>query len=173
MADRQLRTRIIRALGGAVVVGALVGSGTALAADQAVAISGFSFSPASVTVSVGDTVTWTNSDAQAHTATADDASWDTGTIAGSGATGAVTFTIAGAYPYHCSIHPTMTGTVTVQAAAPTPAPTARATTPPTDTAPTAATDPGSAEGSLAALAIAAIALAVATAVVRRRPASTR
>ncbi len=133
------------------MVAALVG-GTALAADQSVAISGFSYSPASVTVSVGDTVTWTNSDAQAHTATADDASWDTGNIGGSGGTGAVTFATAGTFPYHCNIHPQMTGTVTVEAAAATTAPGPGATTPPTDTPPEE-TDRGSLGGWLAVLIV--------------------
>ena len=163
MADRQLRTRIIRAVGGGVVVAALVG-GTALAADQSVAISGFSYSPASVTVNVGDTVTWTNSDAQAHTATADDGSWDTGNIA-NGGTDAVTFATAGTFPYHCDVHPQMTGTVTVQAAA-APGGGAGATTPPTDAAPTG-TDRGSLGGVLAPLLI-VVAWAVAMAAVLRR-----
>jgi plastocyanin len=165
MAGRQFRTRIIRALAGGVVIAALVG-GTALAADQAVAISGFSFSPASVTVSVGDTVTWTNSDAQAHTATADDASWDSGNIGGSGGTGAVTFATAGTFPYHCAIHPAMTGTVTVEAAAPTTAPAAGATTPPTDTT-ASESDTGSPGAWLAVLAIVAAWILSMVAVLRR------
>jgi plastocyanin len=129
MVDRR-RARLTLGLAAAVLAAALV-AGTALAADHAVAISGFSFSPANLTVTVGDTVTWTNSDAQAHTATADDASFDTGAIS-NGASGTVTFATAGTFPYHCSIHTTMTGTVTVEAAA-APTPTARPTTPPTDT----------------------------------------
>lgn len=170
MADRQLRTRFIRALGGAIVGAALVGAGTALAADQAVAISGFSFAPASVTVTVGDTVTWTNSDAQAHTATADDASWDTGTIAGSG-TGSTTFAAAGTFPYHCRIHPTMTGTVTVQAAASGGGGGGGATTPPTDAAASTRVEaPG--QGSLAAMALFA-AWVLGFVAVRRRLATTR
>jgi plastocyanin len=170
MADRQLRTRIIRALGGGVVVAALVG-GTALAADQSVAISGQSYSPASVTVSVGDTVTWTNSDAMAHTATADDASWDTGNIGGSGGTGAVTFATAGTFPYHCDIHPQMTGTVTVEAAAATTAPAAGATTPPTDASPSA-TNGGWLDGPLVVL-IVILAWVVAMAAILRRLATVR
>jgi len=117
-------------------VGALVavfgGAGVALAADHAVAISGFSYSPGSVTVAVGDTVTWTNSDAQAHTATADDGSWNAGTLT-NGASGTVTFSTAGTFRYVCSIHPEMSGTVTVQAAAGGGDGGAGATTPPTDT----------------------------------------
>ncbi len=164
MADRQLRTRIVRALGGAVVGAALIG-GTALAADHGVAISGFSFSPANLTVAVGDTVTWTNSDAQGHTATADDASWDSGSIGGSGGTQTVTFSTAGSFPYHCSVHPEMTGTITVQAAAGGGG-GGGATTPPTDTAPVAAADAGSG-AAVALLAIAGAWLA-GLAIARRR-----
>jgi plastocyanin len=170
MADRQLRTRIIRALGGGVVVAALVG-GTALAADQAVAISGFAFGPASVTVSVGDTVTWTNNDAQTHTATADDASWDAGNIAGGGGTKSVTFATAGTFPYHCAIHPAMTGSVTVTAAAP--APTAGATTPPTDAAPISETGGGSEDSPLVGLLMVAAAGVVALRATWRRLATAR
>lgn len=168
MADRQLRTGLMRALGGGIVGAALLG-GTALAADQSVAISGFSYSPASVTISVGDTVTWTNSDAQAHTATADDSTWNTGTISGSGGTGAVTFSTAGSFPYHCSIHSQMTGTVTVQAAAGG----GTATTPPTDTmlASTAADDSGG--DWFAVLVIAGAAATVGGAVIRRLNAPMR
>jgi plastocyanin len=154
MAHRQLRTRIIRALGGGFVVAALVAA-TALAADQAVAIGGFAYSPASITVSVGDTITWTNNDPQTHTATADDASWNSGNIAGGGGTKAVTFTTAGTFPYHCAIHSSMTGTVTVTAAAP--APGAEATTPPTDAAPSSQTGDDSGDGSLAGLLMVALA----------------
>lgn len=95
----------------------------ALAADHAVDIAGFAFSPQSVTVAVGDTVTWSNADAQNHTATANGGSFDTGTIGGS-TSKSVTFSTAGTFAYHCKIHPSMTGTIVVEAAA---AP------PPTDT----------------------------------------
>ena len=67
------------------VLGA-VGGGIALAADHAVAISGSAFSPATVTVTVGDTVTWTNTDQISHTATADGGAFDTGTL-GNGESG--------------------------------------------------------------------------------------
>ena len=170
MADRQLRTRIIRALGGGAVVAALV-AGTALAADQAVAIGGFAFSPATITVAVGDTITWTNNDPQTHTATADDASWNSGNIAGGGGTKAVTFTTAGTFPYHCAIHSSMTGTVTVTAAAP--APGAGATTPPTDAAPTGGTGGDSADGSLAGVLFMAVAGAVGLWATWRRLAAGR
>lgn len=126
MGDRRLPMRVIGALGGVIVCAAIAGGGIALAADQAVAISGFSFAPGQITVAVGDTITWTNSDAQAHRVIADDASWDAGVAAGSGGTASAAFPAAGVFPYHCSIHPEMIGTVTVAAAG--------ATAPATDTA---------------------------------------
>jgi plastocyanin len=115
MTDRHRAGRVLGAVSGGALVAGLV-AGTALAADQAVNIAGQAFDPASVTVSVGDSVTWTNADGVAHTATADDASFDTGNIA-AGGSDSVTFSTAGSFPYHCAIHPAMTGTVTVQAAA--------------------------------------------------------
>jgi plastocyanin len=106
------RRRLAALAGGSALVIA-IGAGTALAADRSVAISGFSFSPRTVTVNVGDTVTWTNSDAQAHTATSGSA-WNTGDIA-NGESASITFSTAGTYDYICAIHPTMTGTVVVSA----------------------------------------------------------
>jgi plastocyanin len=79
-----------------------------------VAVADFSFTPASITVDVGDTVTWTNSGPdEPHTATANDGSFDTGEIA-VGASASHTFDQAGTFAYVCSIHPDqMSGTVTV------------------------------------------------------------
>ncbi len=88
----------------------------------AVTISGFAFSPASLTITAGTTVTWTNQDSATHTATADDGSWDTGDIA-QGASASVTFDTPGTYTYHCTIHPNMVATITVTEAAGAPAPT--------------------------------------------------
>ena len=70
------------------------------------------FGPAAITVHVGDTITWTNADAAPHTATADDGSFDTGTLA-RGQSGSHTFTSAGTFAYHCTIHPSMRATVKV------------------------------------------------------------
>jgi plastocyanin len=81
------------------------------AAASAVSISNFAFDPADVTVKVGGTVTWTNNDSVAHTVTA--AGFDSGSIA-PGATYSHTFDTAGSIDYHCSVHPQMTGKVTVQ-----------------------------------------------------------
>jgi plastocyanin len=88
---------------------------------HAVTIQNFAFSPASLTINVGDTVTWTNMDSATHTATATDGSFDTGNIA-QGESGSITFDTAGTFNYICSIHPNMTGTIVVQEAGGQPAP---------------------------------------------------
>ena len=78
-----------------------------------VKISNFKFSPSSVTVKQGVGVTVTNQDSTAHTATADDGhSFDTGTL-GSGASQTISVSKPGSYPYHCSIHSFMHGTLVV------------------------------------------------------------
>ena len=82
--------------------------------SSAVKISNFTFAPASVTVEQGARVTVTNQDSTAHTATADDGhSFDTGTLA-HGASQTISVSKPGSYPYHCSIHPFMHGTLVVQ-----------------------------------------------------------
>lgn len=84
-------------------------------------IQNFQFNPASVSINVGDTVTWTNKDQDNHTVTADDNSFDSspgcpGTPASCihpGGTFSHTFTAAGVVPYHCNVHTDMKGTVNV------------------------------------------------------------
>jgi plastocyanin len=85
------------------------------AASGGVTIKDFKYAPASISVSVGDSITWTNQDIAPHTATANDGSFDTGSLS-KGKSGSVTFSKAGTFPYICSIHPSMKGTVTVAAA---------------------------------------------------------
>lgn len=82
-------------------------------AKNAVTIQNMAFSPTTLTVKVGDKVTWTNQDSVGHSATADDNSFDTGVIA-QGQSGSNTFTKAGTYTYHCKVHPSMTATIIVQ-----------------------------------------------------------
>jgi plastocyanin len=78
-----------------------------------VSIVNMSFSPASLTVAVGSTVKWTNNDAMAHTVTSDNGSFDSGNIA-AGASYSRMFSTVGTFTYHCTIHPGMTGTITVK-----------------------------------------------------------
>jgi LPXTG-motif cell wall-anchored protein len=132
--------------GVAALVISLTGIGIAAAqaapADAAttrnVSIVGLSFSPRTLTVQPGDTVVWTNNSGLAHTVTADNGSFDSGSLS-PGQTFSHTFSSAGTVPYHCSFHGAaggigMSGTIVVQAAPPpTTAPpvTAPATAPPT------------------------------------------
>ena len=71
------------------------------------------FNPNPIMVSVGATVTWTNSDTIAHTATSNTGAFDSGLI-GAGGQFSFTFQSAGTFPYHCTIHPGMMGSVVVQ-----------------------------------------------------------
>ncbi len=86
-------------------------SGEAVRAAK-VKIVEFTYGPDPVTVQVGGKVTWQNEDTAPHTATADNGSFDTGTLE-RGKIKAETFKQAGTYPYFCEIHPTMHGTVEV------------------------------------------------------------
>ncbi len=75
---------------------------------------GIAFEPAEVTVSVGDTVTWTNNDSVGHDVTAD--SFSSGEPGGMapGDTFEHTFEEAGTFDYVCTVHPGMEGTVVVE-----------------------------------------------------------
>jgi plastocyanin len=79
--------------------------------EAAVEIADFAFGPVDVTIAAGGTVTWTNADNQAHTATSS-GNFDTGSIA-AGDSASVTFDEPGTFTYICSFHPFMTATVTV------------------------------------------------------------
>jgi LPXTG-motif cell wall-anchored protein len=85
------------------------------AASASVTIRDFEFAPATVTINEGDTITWTNEGPTVHTATANDGSFDTGSLR-KGESGSATFTSAGTIAYICTPHPNMEGTVVVQAA---------------------------------------------------------
>ena len=73
----------------------------------------FKFRPAVIAVKKGGRITWTNSDSAAHTATADDRSFDTQTI-DQGKSKTVSFTRAGSFAYHCDFHPFMKAMVVVK-----------------------------------------------------------
>jgi plastocyanin len=86
-------------------------SGEAARAEK-VEIVDFTYDPDPVTVQVGGKVTWLNQDSAPHTATAEDGSFDTGTLE-EGKLKSETFKQAGTYAYICEIHPDMHGTVEV------------------------------------------------------------
>lgn len=84
----------------------------AAAGGAAVAIEGFDFHPGKLTVEAGSRVTWTDLDSVNHTVTADDGSFDSGSIS-NGQAFRQTFDQAGTFTYHCAIHPSMTATIVV------------------------------------------------------------
>jgi plastocyanin len=79
---------------------------------EKVKIVEFAYGPDPVVVAVGGKVTWQNEDTAPHTATADDGSFDTGTLE-KDKLKSETFEQAGTFPYFCEIHPTMHGTLEV------------------------------------------------------------
>ncbi len=72
-----------------------------------------SFSPNPGTVTAGQTVAWFNADSTVHDVTADDGSFTTGNIAPGATSSPIAMNTAGSIPYHCSIHPSMVGSLTV------------------------------------------------------------
>ncbi|MGH3854620.1 MAG: cupredoxin domain-containing protein [Pseudonocardiaceae bacterium] len=82
--------------------------------SNTIVIKDFSFEPASLTVAPGTRVTVLNQDQAAHTLTADDKSFDAGTIAGGQRTEITAPSKPGRYPYLCLIHQYMTGTLVVR-----------------------------------------------------------
>jgi plastocyanin len=107
------------------VAGALADSGVSIKEVN----NKYRFTPATITVAAGDTVTWTNDSDAAHTVSADNGSFDHPKFT-QGQTVSQKFATPGTFKYHCNIHSYMHGTVVVLAAGLTP--------PPTDTEPLAA-----------------------------------
>jgi plastocyanin len=71
------------------------------------------FVPDDLNITVGTTVTWTNTDSTSHTSTSDGAGWNSG-IVSPGGQFSFAFQTAGTFPYHCAIHPGMIGSVVVR-----------------------------------------------------------
>jgi plastocyanin len=156
------------------------------AATQSVSIVSSAFSPKTISITVGDSVKWTNGDGFPHTVTADAAGSFNSTVAPNGGTFTLPFNSVGTFAYHCAIHTFMTGTVVVRAAAttpptpsptpvptpvptpqptvaPTPQPTVAATLGPTDApAPTITPTPTAAPATTAPAAVASPTTAPAT-----------
>ena len=156
------------ALGAGGALSSLARPATAHAAnDTSVTISDFQFTPATITIHVGDTVTWTNHGPSAHTATANNGSFNTGVLQ-KGHSASHTFTTAGTFTYICQIHPFMHGTVVVLAnttstttpkTTTTPASTTPATTTPASTTPSSTTSATAGQLPMTGFAVTAILLA--------------
>jgi len=87
------------------------------AANVTITITGIngnmSFNPPSATMTVGQTVAWVNADSITHDPVQDGGAWDAGAIAGGATSTPLKMASAGTFPYHCSIHPSMVGVLTV------------------------------------------------------------
>ena len=79
----------------------------------AASLSNRAYMPDNLDIAVGTTVTWMNTDSESHTSTSDATGWNSGTVAPGGRF-SFAFQAAGTFPYHCSIHPGMVGTVVVR-----------------------------------------------------------
>lgn len=79
-----------------------------------VSIANFAFSPSAISVKKGTKVTWTNNDSTAHTVTESDGKTGPDSqLINPGSSYSFTYSSTGTFNYHCTIHSTMTGTVTV------------------------------------------------------------
>ena len=92
------------------IAAAAVVCAPARADTLSVAVLFQAFSPTRIDALPGDTILWSNGGERTHTVTANDGSFDSGDLPG-GATFSITLTQPGAYPFHCRIHPDMTGEV--------------------------------------------------------------
>jgi len=99
---------------------------SAVAASSAVSIhdggdiSTWGYGPSTETVTVGDTITFTNTGASPHDATSVDGSWNTPLLQ-SGQSATVTFSTPGTFAFTCVLHPWMKGSIVVNPAASAPA----------------------------------------------------
>lgn len=82
-------------------------------ATATVSIQNFAFSPATLAIKAGTTVTWTNNDSVTHTVTSDTGGLFSQTLA-PGQSFTFTFASPDSVSYHCAIHPMMEGTVSVE-----------------------------------------------------------
>ena len=97
----------------AFLLAALFMAMNAHAVQDTVLIQGIQFVPDSVTINEGDSVIWINNDGVPHTSTSDSSLWDSG-ILNNGDSYTLQLNTAGEYPYHCTVHPSMLGNITVQ-----------------------------------------------------------
>jgi len=86
------------------------------ACPNTIIIKDFAFSPANCTVKIGSSITFINEDSAPHTATAlfnAPVQFDTGELA-AGQSASISFDTAASIPFHCEIHPSMTGSIVVE-----------------------------------------------------------
>jgi len=90
----------------------------AQSADVTITIQGNSgnqsFAPNPATMRVGQSVAWRNADSTTHNATQDANRFATSNLGGGATSSPITMSTPGTFTYHCTIHPGMVGTLTVQ-----------------------------------------------------------
>jgi plastocyanin len=96
------------------IIGGSTGGNSQPPTTTSVAMSGLQFTPSAILVSKGATVTWTNQDNTAHNVTFDDMSIVSIGNFTSGSKSTVMPSTSGTFSYHCTIHPGMNGTITIQ-----------------------------------------------------------
>lgn len=101
---------------GVVAVSGCTSQNNTTTSPNTVNIQNMAFNPSSLTVPVGTTVKWVNMDSTTHTVTSDTGVFNSGNL-NNGQSFSYTFSQAGTFPYHCSIHTNMHGTITVSSAA--------------------------------------------------------
>ena len=86
-------------------------------ADVLVTVQGIqgnmSFSPATATIRAGQTVAWRNGDSVAHDVEEDTGAFGTGNIAPGATSMPIRMSVAGGFTYHCTLHPSMVGSLSV------------------------------------------------------------
>ncbi|MFI5015169.1 MAG: cupredoxin family copper-binding protein [Hyphomicrobiales bacterium] len=97
----------------ALIAIALMGASPVEAADMAVKIDNFTFTPDAAEIAVGTTVTWTNEDDIPHAVAATERQFKSHAL-DTGDSFSFTFTAPGTYEYFCSLHPHMKGKIVVK-----------------------------------------------------------
>ncbi|HUP18127.1 MAG TPA: cupredoxin domain-containing protein [Acidimicrobiia bacterium] len=92
---------------------ATTGSTTATSQDGVVQVADMAFTPASVSITAGSTVTWTNNDTVPHIVSFGDQGPQSSEVIDPGGTFSATFEEAGSFAYLCTLHPGMSGVVEV------------------------------------------------------------
>jgi plastocyanin len=116
--------KMMRSILAAALLGAVVGSGlaggvlvaSAASPASAISIDNFTFTPQTMTVKTGTTVTWTNKDDIPHGIAATNNAFTRSKALDTDDSFSFTFTTPGTFQYFCYVHPHMTGTIVVEAA---------------------------------------------------------
>ena len=81
--------------------------------DVTASVESNTWMPASIAAGVGDVITWTNGDSVPHAVELDDGSCGMSSAIAGGQSRSLVFSVAGTFPFHCSIHSSMKGTFTI------------------------------------------------------------